>query len=297
MFNLMRAMKGESRSVPKRELAPEEKEEQKNWIQQEFTKDHLRMRFNIDFTKGSVPGISSTNNPQRDAILAQVPRLSNPRPDVVFSLYRTAFPLEMQDLFRHLGCNLNGPDAYHVFALIKCKCLNASIQEAENQILTGGSSAVSRRRIYNHGVAVKRIRGNCVPSQLSPDARGTSSARPSPPMIAPTDIESGPKPDLDSWIFTFAVAADQAKSFVNWCLVNPSGELHWHMHLLNVYSFNKAADIALLRHDLDNVLDWGVGPVKRKVSLQAQAKFDSGELITNNAAPNAKRKRANEGNI
>ena len=326
MLNLMGAMKGQDRLVPIRELTQEEKEEAQNWIRRAFRHDHLRMRFDRDFIQGSVPEISSHHNAQWDAVLAKFPRVKNPKPDVAFSIYKDAFSQHMQDYSVYLDCDLNGPDAFHVFCLMECKCMNASIQEAENQCLGAGAATVRSRRNYNQYISVKGKPSPDKQSQLHaegvqdqqlslqpleltgqrPQARRESSSCPpqhshiAPSLSAiphsfnstgvPPDkaVEKG-KPDMDSWVFSFAIAPDQAKCHVNWCLVNPGGILHWHMHLLDVYSFHKVDDISRMHHDLDNILDWGVGPWKRKIEAQADLKIRSGELL--DEVPPAKRRK------
>lgn len=60
-------------------------------------------------------------------------------------------------------------------------------------------------------------------------------------------LEKG-KPDMDSCAFSFTIAPDQAKCFVNWCLGYPSGILHLHMHLFDVYSFHKVDGISRMHH-------------------------------------------------
>ena len=345
MLNLMGAMKGQDRLVPRCELTQEEKDEAKNWIRRAFRHDHLRMRFDRDFTQGSVPEISSHQNAQWDAILAKCPRVKNPKPDVAFSVYRDAFSQHLQDIFAYLDCALNGPDAFHIFCLMECKCMNASIQEAENQCLGAGAATVQNRRNYNRRISVQwkpsqdkesqqpfdglarqdaylRAEGaqdphlSPQPLELTgrrPQARQQSSSLPpqqlrvEPSLSAaspslnftgvPIDkvvsaLEKG-KPDMDSWVFSFAIAPDQAKCYVNWCLVYPSGILHWHMHLLDVYSFHKVDDISRMHHDLDNILDWGVGPWKCKIEAQAELKIQSGELL--DEAPPAKKRKINQG--
>ena len=61
----------------------------------------------------------------------------------------------MQDIFAYLDCALNDPDAFHIFCLMECKCMNASIQEIENQCLGAGAAAVQSRRNYNRRISVR----------------------------------------------------------------------------------------------------------------------------------------------
>ena len=100
---------------------------------------------------------------------------------------------------------------------------------------------------------------------------------------------------MDSWVFSFAVAPDQAKCYVNWCLVYPGGILHWHMHLLDVYRFHNVDDISRMHHDRNNILDWGVGPWKRKIEAQAGLKMQSREVL--DGVPPAKKRKINKARV
>ena len=334
ILNLMGAMKGQDRLVPRSESTQDEKEEAKNWIRRAFRHDYLRMRFDRDFIQSSVPEISSHNNAQWDAILAKCPRVKNPKPDVAFSIYKDAFSQHIQDIFAYLDCALNGPDAFHIFCLMECKCMNASIQEAENQCLGAGAATVQSRRSYNRRISVQwkpsqdkksqqsliglarqdtflRAEGlqdphlSLQPLELTgqrPQAKQEPSFLPPQPSLSAASpslslsgipLDQVGKPDMDSWVFSFAIAPDQAKCYVNWCLVYPSGILHWYMHLLDVYSFHKVDDISRMHHDLDNILDWGVGPWKRKIEAQAELRFQSGKLL--DEVPPAKKRKINQG--
>ena len=64
------------------------------------------------------------------------------------------------------------------------------------------------------------------------------------------------------------------------------------MHLLDVYSFHKVDDISRMHHDLDNILDRGVGPWKRKIEAQAELKIHSEEVL--DEIPPAKKRKINQ---
>ena len=82
--------------------------------------------------------------------------------------------------------------------------------------------------------------------------------------------------DMQSFAFSFAICPDQAKMFVNWALDLPKDVVHWHMHLLRVYPFEDDAAVTLLKHDLNNVLDWGIKKRKHTIVKQAQKFRDHG---------------------
>ena len=151
--------------------------------------------------------------------------------------------------------------------------MNASIQEAENRCLGAGAATVQNRLNFNRRISVQwkplqdkesqqpspfppqHLRIGPTLSATSPSLNSTGT--PSDKVVTASGIG---KPDMDSWVFSFAIAPDQAKCYVNWCLAYQNGMLYWHMHLLDIYSFHNVNDISRMHHDLDNMLDWGVGP-------------------------------------
>ena len=69
-WNFWNVMFNNKRKVPKGELTEEEKLKTENWMEENFSKDHLRVRLNVDFATGSIPKISTLGEPIIDAILA-----------------------------------------------------------------------------------------------------------------------------------------------------------------------------------------------------------------------------------
>ncbi|KAL9123732.1 MAG: hypothetical protein Q9217_006867, partial [Psora testacea] len=219
-------------------LTDEELEDERKWLQRAWDKDDLRARFQINFTSNCIPKIEAGSDFMNKA-LQQVTRVAIPRPDIAWGIYKTAFTHLQQTFLENLGCALANPELYNIFFILEAKCMNGSIQDAENQCCRSGAAMVQSKRRFNGYVA------STVP-------------QPTAPVIYPNA-------DVDSFAFSLAVAPDRANMFVHWCLEDAGNAIKWHMHYLKTYSFNRADELTALHHDIDNILDWGVGPRKHKV--------------------------------
>lgn len=310
LINLMRVLLGQTRKVPIRELSDVEKEEQQNWIEKEWRKDHLRARWNIDFVTDSIPKIDPQNDPYWDQVFKSVPRVANPKPDIAFAILKDAFDLRKQELFNQLQCTLTGPGAYHTFFILEAKSMDCSIQEAENQCIRSGAAMVNNRRTFNLAVGLnakptahaqhsgKQTTQGSAERNTQKQPQNSSAQEMHDPTntdLGQTMYSAGCKADPDSFAFSLAIAADQAKMFVNWALDRPNGTVHWHMHRLATYSFDNLDHLTQLHHDIDNVLDWGVGPRKRKIEELIDRSIEV-SLKGNRSLP-AKRKRGSDDGV
>ena len=77
---------------------------------------------------------------------------------------------------------------------------------------------------------------------------------------------------MSSFIFTFVICPENARLYVAWAEESWASNNHnepgvnYHMHALRHYHFSDGgAPWAAIRHDLNNVLDWGVGPRKTQI--------------------------------
>lgn len=256
VVNLMKHLHGDSRKVPQdKTLTNTDLEQEYNWIEAAWKKDHLRVRYNVDFLTECLPQIR-TGDTYHDKLMEEVPRVENPKPDVAMGVYETALTLLQREILYNQHCNLAGPQLYGVFFAIEAKCMNASIEEAENQCLRSGCAMVSTSRRLNQ--AANRARRAAAPASAPP----SSSA----PLPTPSPSTLYPKADMNSFAFTLAVGSQYANMFVNWALETDSDQsVQWHMHWLQGYSFRKPDDLNQLHHDMNNVLDWGLSVGKDKM--------------------------------
>ena len=150
IVNLMKHLHGDTRKVPQdKPLSETDLEQEYEWIETAWKKDHLRVRYNVNFLTDCLPQIRTGDAFHDKLLMEELPRLENPRPDVAFGIYETAFSILHKDILIDQRCNLAGPQLYGVFFAIEAKCMNASIEEAENQCLRTGCAMVRTSRDLN----------------------------------------------------------------------------------------------------------------------------------------------------
>lgn len=92
---------------------------------------------------------------------------------------------------------------------------------------------------------------------------------------------------MDSFTFSLAIDPDHANLFVHWAEETSPQNTIWHMNRLEPYDFRLPNDYRRLHHDVDNILDWGVG--ERLQGIKQQLGQIGERLETEN---NEKRKLA-----
>ena len=299
LFFAWHALLNKSRHIYQRPYEEERSTDMEHWMEQAWTKDHLRYKLNIDFVRDSVPPLTSTND-YENKLLSNTPRVANPKPDIAFAVYKDGFTPEEREFFDQNGCSLTGNGSYHEFASLDVKSINASIEEAENQCARSGSAMVFRRRKLND-LYTKCPQPSITqpsnqptidqPSLMQPisiqaSALQQTSHQPSsnqPSSLPPPSTETKSKIKLDTFVFTLAFGTSQAKLFVNWDL-DQDRSTEWHMHVLRSYDYDKLVDLTQLHHDIDNIMEWGVG--KRKERIQKQTAW----IIENNVVPSVSKR-------
>ena len=242
VVNLMYHLLGETRMIaPGQELKGDDLRREQEGVARAWQKDHLRIRYNVDFLSTCIPKIR-TGDKHHDQLIDEIPRVENPKPDVTFGIYQNAFSSHQQEILNNNQNNLAGPRCYGIFMIIEAKCMNQSIEEAENQCIRSGCAMVSTRRLLNQAATL--------PHKGTP-ASGSAAA-----------IEY-PRPDMESFAFAIAVGSSHAHMFVSWALEKDSKDsVEWHMHFLRDYSFRRPEDLQQLHHDMNNIQDWGLGTQK-----------------------------------
>ena len=247
VVNLMNHLLGTTRTiVPGQELKEDDLRREQEVIVRAWRKDHLRIRYNVDFLSACIPKIR-TGDKYHDQLIDEIPRVENPRPDVAFGIYEDAFSPRQQEILNNNKNDLAGPRCYGIFLVIEAKCMNYSIEEAENQCIRSGCAMVSTRRLLNQAATL--------PHKGTP-ASGSAAAI------------KYPRPDMESFAFTIAVGSSHAHMFVSWALEKDSKDsVEWHMHFLRDYSFRRPEDLNQLHHDMNNIQDWGLG-IQKDTLLQ-----------------------------
>ncbi|KAK4691407.1 hypothetical protein P7C71_g5588, partial [Lecanoromycetidae sp. Uapishka_2] len=268
LYKVWHTLLGEKRIAYQEPNDEEIREEREHWMESSWTKDYLRYKFNIDFARDSVPHLIYADGYEK-TLLSNTPRVANPKPDIAFAVYEDAFTPTERELFDQTGCSLTGNGSYHEFASLDAKSMNASIEEAENQCMRSGSAMVSSRRKFNklYAQSPQQLNQPAIDKPSSTQQSPNPSSSNQPSSTPPPSTETKSKIKTDTLAFTFAFATSQARLFVNWDL-DQNGITNWHMHLLRDYNYNKLSDVSQLHHDIDNIMDWGVG--KRKLKIKKQ---------------------------
>ncbi|KAG8526440.1 uncharacterized protein KY384_000033 [Bacidia gigantensis] len=226
----------------------------RNYIDRAWHKDFLRPKWDNQFVGDDVPRlkIPEENQDMWKAVIAAFPRISNPKPDISYSVDMSAYDMDL-DLKKILGyvrCQLGGDNACYTFLAGECKCINSSPQEAENQCISDGATMCEHDRRCRRAFTTQ-------PNDEIPTV-------------------DKPTPDEKSFVFTMVVVPESATIYVNWILVHPPSTDTYHMHKLRVYSFDDPGHVAALHHDLDNILDWGLKVRKQEMDKLAMARLKTG---------------------
>lgn len=301
VFVLISHLLGKTRMVPKdKVMTAEDVTEATEWIERAWRKDNICPRMNYDFDKNCIPNIR-TGDKHLDAMIDEIPRLETPRPDVIWALRKEAFSVKHRHILKNQNCALAGPGLFDVFLVLEAKCMNASLEEAENQCMRSGSAIVATRRRLQAAAAACEPKGVTAASTTQ---KGQNLAAPTPEQDAAAACEpkvvtaasttqkgqsiaasttektqtvvneknassqqSYPRPDMRSFAFSLAVGPEDARLFVNWAMeLNPEGGVDWHMHHLRKFDFRSPPSLTQLHHDMDNILDWGAEKGTRRVT-------------------------------
>ncbi|KAG8527255.1 uncharacterized protein KY384_007999 [Bacidia gigantensis] len=243
----------------------------REYIDRAWDKDYLREKWDTLFVGDDLPTLKIPNENQNywKAILAQFPKMTNPKPDISWSVDGDAYEadLSVKVVIDAVHCQLCGRNAYHTFFVSECKCINCSIEEAENGCMKDGAI-------------------------MNQHARRCRFAFEKDTAKAFKFIDE-PTPDTDSFVFSMAIAPSEARIFVNWILVHPNGFDTHHMHHLRTYRFKEESELAQLHYDIDNILDWGVGARKDAIDKMVRTSIETKAVPTlpSTGMPANKRKR------
>ena len=268
------------------------------WIQRAWRKDHCRPNWSADFARNSIPPIRTTDAFQA-RLLDSLPRIKNPKPDLTYGLQREAFTeIERNINSVYVTSSMLSRDLFHSFFVVEVKCADGTIEDAENQCCRAGSAMVHARRKFDQAAYPPEAENSIgsLGSRSPMNATTATSAQQShstPPVTddmrrdvpsSYTIIESPESSlavdadqenferhatsyaDNKSIAFSMALVPSKAHIFVHWAEVR-SDKIIYHMNLVNSYDF-RARDgkgFAALRHDIDNILDWGT--LKRKYEI------------------------------
>ena len=241
--------------VTEEALTETQNEAAREWISKAWLKDHLRASWSTNFRPNSTPPMSATDDKVLDEYLKSVPRVKNPVPDLAYGIKGNAFTPREKAILESLGCELCS-ELFHVFFLVEAKSMNNPIAEAVNQCCRGGAAMTYNKRNFDAEVLKQPVVDSR--QQPTPDTSTSASNAPPPPPPGTTSNNA----DINSFTFSLALDPDNARLFTHWAeevAQSTPPVIIWHMHLLEIYNFFSPNDYRRLHHDVDNILDWGVG--------------------------------------
>lgn len=268
------------------------------WVEQAWTKDHLKCNWNADFITGSIPPVEFGEDIP-EALIKTIPKVKNPKPDLTYGLTKEAFNKTQQLINSSNGARLS-INLDHPGLCVEVKSAGAPISEAINQCARAGAATMYLKRKF-----LKLAKGatDKEPDAVDQSSKATGQTTKEPGLIVgasehitgkaqSTGTTSAQNPiyKMDENSFTFSLAVDPHSAFlyVNWeeeelASGNKKPTVNYHMHLLDGYLLHQPEAWVRLHRDIDNVLDWVVGKHKRDQSALC-------DQIAAHVSPNKKRK-------
>lgn len=254
------------------------------WAEREFSKDGVSVNWNAPFETGCMPPLHS-DDPLSISLFRDLPRVANPVPDLAYAYSKKTFTTDQRIIIGNLGCELTAKMS-HCFFIVEAKSMNAPVTEAENQACRGGAAMVWNRRRFNAAAErARKKRPSAEPSPPNATVSAFDQSFPNPPE--PLADDHWPRPDFNSFAFSFCFDATVANLFVHWAELCSAADITWHMSLLRCYNLSDREAYRHMRHDIDNILDWGASV--RLTEIRAQIK--DLEAVYENPKPTAKRRR------
>ncbi|CAO1606511.1 hypothetical protein XANCAGTX0491_010011 [Xanthoria calcicola] len=256
LINVWSLLLNETRFFKTEDEALSHAEEQAaiRWIQRAWTKDdNLWTKWDAEFHAQTPPKISTTGDPALDILLAGVPRVANPKPDLCIGFDKQAFEDRVIAVLDKFTSSLTA-EQYISFFLLEAKGADGSPDECTNQCCRGGAALVKLCRDFHKAMNV-----------WLQDAKGAKGAKDA------KDATVYPYPDMASFAFSIALTRRSATMYVHWAEV--TGVEHknnyktevWQQSKLRTYELDNADHLTELRRNIDNILDWGIRTRKRKI--------------------------------
>lgn len=195
--------------------------------------DGLDANHRQKFETGSIPKLNTNGDPILEKILRDDGRVQLPEPDLAYALRRNSFPelsyvaTAVDRKYKQLSKGITYP-----FLVLEFKSKSGAITEAELQACRSGAALVNYMR------------------NLKKDAK---------------DLDNVSAEDYGSFVFSLPMDQDHAHLHVHWAQKRSNRQVYYHMSFIKAYSLKDGEQVALLRHDMNNILEWGVGARKQYI--------------------------------
>ncbi len=193
-------------------------------VKRSFEEDGLQVVEDCNFIRNLLPsGVSDSNTNNKTM------GLTDPKPDLTYGIREPEQMPEAehqvpQQLLTYLSV---APGMRYPFYVEEHKSAEEGIIKAEHQAIRDGAVLVNARMRLNQA-------------------------------LKPEDWALPVGPDTDSFVFSCAWTPDIARIYVNW-YEKLEGRGRFHMNKIGKnYSMDDPDEIKKLRHDIHNILDWGL---------------------------------------
>ena len=193
-------------------------------VKRSFDEDGLQVVEDCNFIRKLLPSGDPDSITSNKTI-----GLTDPKPDLTYGIREPErIPKAEHQVPQHLLAYLSvAPGMRYPFYVEEHKSAEEGIIKAEHQAIRDGAVLVNARMRLNEA-------------------------------LKPEDWVLPVGPDTESFVFSCAWTPDIARIYVNWYEKLEDGGL-FHMHKIgNSYNMDAVDDIKKLRHDIHNILDWGL---------------------------------------
>ena len=248
------------------------------FVETAWEKDDLKCNWGSPFAANLTPPLRFAD-PEMEAFIDWIPKLKKSVPDLTYGYRKSTFTPEQMDaneIVKGEICRRN----WHPFLIVEAKSIDLPFGQGVAQALRAAAATINlKRKLVEEAkptvnADISTTQQHSADSSTSTLKHETTSAVPNPNngILEPTSGQNRYKSDMFSFIFTFVICPDFARLFVAWAEEawssnnNDEPGINYHMHVLQHYYFSDGGDAwAAIHHDLDNILDWGVGTRKTQV--------------------------------
>jgi hypothetical protein len=190
--------------------------------------DFLDKNWDTLFKSTCIPKVDMKDDVELQTLIYQYPRVATPKPDLTYALELDAFQsvkkvVQRKDI-EELA--MVSPFIYFPFFVIEFKSHQSTIEEAETQACRSGAAIVySMRKLKAIADILDEVHAH----------------------------------DTGSFVFSLAMVPATAHLFVHWATVGEDENTVYHMSFVKAYTLRTGSNVAALHHDINNILEWGVG--------------------------------------
>ena len=285
VFQFWKALINDTRQVPEltgdREFTVEDFPKISQWIAKSWDKDFIWGKFNADFATNSLPRFAKTGDRVCDFVFSLIPRITSPRPDIAYGFDDNAFEDDHQQILYEIAGGKLTNQQFCTFFAVEVKCGERSIEEAENQCCRSGATMAKSRCDMRQALIDKRILLQNLRASVATPSQSTEADLAAPtsgPMIPaqtptsnsvkqPSTASNGPIQHKDTISFTLALCPQFAKICIHFA-ETWNERTDWQMLRLKSYMLEEPDHLQALRHDINNILDWGCTSRKKQITAQ-----------------------------